>query len=237
VSTTFSGWIIVLTSVDTFLSVKYPTKFQFVKSFKAQIIIILSLSVLFCSLYSTDWIYMVINPEFGCLVVKAKTAKTSKKAKTFYLNIILGCLSIIFPFLFMLLTNILIFLQLLKKSQINRNNFKRAKNLFRVSVGLNFLFLISTMPALIVFLISNLSNVVFSSSPVFFLFLNLLSYIYYSLDFFVYLIANRLFRKKFYDLIKLCYILNKKCKNDDSTRDGRLQIPRNRVKKLVETNL
>ena len=139
----------------------------------------------------------------------------------------------------MLLTNILIFLQLLKKSQINRNNFKRAKNLFRVSVGLNLLFLISTMPAMIVFLINNLSNVVFSSfnSPMFFLLLNMLSYIYYSLDFFVYLIANRLFRKKFYDLIKLCCILNKKCKNDDSTRDGRLQIPRNRVKKLVETNL
>ena len=52
VSTTFSGWIIVLTSVDTFLSVKYPTKFQLVKSFKAQIIIILSLSVLFFSVYA-----------------------------------------------------------------------------------------------------------------------------------------------------------------------------------------
>ena len=152
-STTFSGWIIVLTSVDTFLSVKYPTKFQLVKSFKAQIIIILSLSVLFCSLYSTDWIYMVMNQKLGCLVNHANTA--------FYLNIILGCLSIIFPFLFMLLTNILIFLQLLKKSQINRNNFKRAKNLFRVSVGLNLLFLITTMLAMIVFLISNLSNVVF----------------------------------------------------------------------------
>ena len=207
VSTTFSAWIIALCSVDTFLSVKYPTKFKFVKSFKAQIIIILSLSVLFCSLYSTDWIYLVINPEFGCLVVKAKTA--------FYLNIILGCSSIIFPFLLMLITNILTYLQLLKKSQINRNNVKRANNLFRISVGFNLLFLISSIPGFIVYLVANLANDVFiSTSPFFFQFFNLLSYCFYSIDFFVYLIANRRFRESFFVMIKIFPFWKKNPENE-----------------------
>jgi hypothetical protein len=49
-----SGWIIILTTLDTFLLVKYPTKFKFIKTFKFQMLIVLILFISFCSLYSTD---------------------------------------------------------------------------------------------------------------------------------------------------------------------------------------
>jgi hypothetical protein len=106
-----SGWIIIFTSLDTFLLVKYPTKFKLIKSLKSQMLILLILFISFCALYSTDWIFMIVDSEYGCIVESPIIA--------FYLNLSLSIVSIVIPFLFTFLINILTFLQLRKK-QINR---------------------------------------------------------------------------------------------------------------------
>jgi hypothetical protein len=207
VSSSLSGSIIILTSLDTFLLVKYPTKFKLIKTFKFQMLILLILFMSFCALYSTDWIFMIIDSKSGCVTVSTIIA--------FYLNLSLGIVSIVIPFLSTFLINISIFFQLRKK-QINRNNFKRAKKLFKISVGLDFLFLISSGPNFMIYLISNLSGIRYQLPIIVYRIVSLLSYSYFSLDFFVYLFANRLFKQKFYELIKFSCSLNKKNEAHDS---------------------
>jgi hypothetical protein len=202
---TLSSWLLILTSLDTFLLVKYPTKFKFIKKFKFQMLIILILFISFCALYSTYWIFTIVDSEYGCVTVSPKIS--------FYLNLSLGIFSIVIPFLSTFLINILTFLQL-RKNQMNINNSKRAKKLFKISVGLDFLFLFSFAPSFIIILIGNLSHILFPEI-LYFILINIFPYCYFSLDFFVYLFANRLFKQKFFDLIKFDCNLNKKNKEDD----------------------
>ncbi len=170
-------------------------------------LILLILFISFCALYSTDWIFLIIDSKPGCVTVSQIIA--------FYLNLSLGVVAVVIPFLFTFLINILTFLQLRKK-QINRNNFKRAKKLFKISLGLDFLFLFSNVPNFMIYLISNISGVRYLFPVIVYRTLNLLSYCYFSLDFFVYLFANRLFKQKFYDLMKFHCILYKNNKVHDS---------------------
>ena len=92
-------------------------------------------------------------------------------------------------------TNILTYLQL-KERKINRNQPKKAKKLFKTSLGLNLFFLISNIPVSTVFIIGNISNINFSN--VIYNIFKLITYAYFSLDFFIYYIANRLFRVYFF---------------------------------------
>jgi hypothetical protein len=146
--TSLSTWLLILSSLDTFLVVKYPTKFKYLNNFKFQMLIILILFISFCALYSFYWIYLTVDTESGCVVVSSINA--------FYLNLVVVIVALVIPFLLKFIITILTFLWL-RKNQINGNNFKRAKKLFKISVGLDFLFLISNLPVCIFFLVNNLS--------------------------------------------------------------------------------
>ena len=188
---TFSAWMIVLTSTDIYLTVKYPTKFLFRKKINYQMIIISILFILFCSLYSPYFIYTTIDPNYGCIAVSFEIA--------FYINLYFLILFTVLPFIIMAITNSLTYLHL-QKRQINQNNSKKAKRLFKTSLGLNLFFLISNIPVSTVFIIGNISNINFSN--VIYNIFKLITYAYFSLDFFIYYIANRLFRVYFFYLIK-----------------------------------
>jgi cell shape-determining protein MreC len=107
----------------------------------------LILFISFCAFYAIDWLFLIVDSEYGCIAVSSIIA--------LYYNLSVSIVDIVIPFLFTFLINILTFLQLRKK-QINRNSFKRAKKLFKISLGLDFLFLISNAPVFMIYLISNL---------------------------------------------------------------------------------
>ena len=188
---TLSSWIIVISSIDIYLTVKYPTKFHYRKKFKYQMIIFLILFITICSLYSTDFIYTITDPKNNCKAVSFQIS--------FYLNLYSMILFAVLPFIIMAITNILTYLQL-RERKINRNQPKKAKKLFKTSLGLNLFFFISNIPVFTVYVIGNISNTNFSDF--FYNIFNLISFAYFSFDFFIYIIANRLFREYFYNIIK-----------------------------------
>ena len=193
-TSTLSGWILILTSIYTFLLVKYPTKYKFIQKLKYQMLILGIILIVSCFLFSTDWILMIVDPQYGCVAVSTIIA--------FYLNLTSYSASIIFPFFITVLLNILTYLELRKIKVSSSNSIKNGRKLFKVSLGLDLLFLFSNVPIVIVYLTNNLSGLRISVPVIVLKILDFLSCSYFSLDLLVYLIANRAFREYFLELSK-----------------------------------
>jgi hypothetical protein len=104
-------------------------------------------------MYWIDWIYLTIKSGY-CSTKYSKTA--------FYLGLYCSFIFIIIPFIIISIINAMTFCQL-KKNKLSKRNFKKDKNLFKFSSGINFLFLISNLPVYVVLVISSSFNLDFSS--------------------------------------------------------------------------
>jgi len=122
-----SGCVIILTSLDIFLLVKYPTKFKFVKNFKFQMLILLIFFISFCALYSMDWFF----------VFRSITNYSFLLCAYYLYCCISNSLS------FCIFNKYFNFSSVKVKTDIKRNTVKTAKKLFKISLGLDLLFFIS----------------------------------------------------------------------------------------------
>ena len=210
VSIMISAWIDVIAALEILLLSKYPKRFNWRKIFKNQVIIILILIAISCLLMVPDLVFALVDVNAvarGCGALYAGS-----------LNLYLAVMEVFLPFVCMMVINVLTFFELIK-TKISSKNVLKAKRLFKVSVSLNLLFFISNIPQSCYYLYSSILNI--TPEGLLSIIFNLLSYFYFSLDFFVYLLANRLFREHVSDLLKCCKFCRK------GTENKRISVRRN----------
>jgi hypothetical protein len=189
---TFSALNNVLVSIDTLVIVKYSRRFQFRKKYKNQMLIELIIFLVSC---------MISLPFIFYMILKDGLCSGLTFDISFYINLYYSTVSIILPVIIIVLVSTITFIHLKKtQKRINPKKFKKSKSLLKITLGLNSLFFISNFPPFVVGMIFNLSN---NNMPdLIYNFLALLSYIYYSCDFFIYMVANRLFRDTCFSYFK-----------------------------------
>ena len=183
----FCSWINILNSIDTCCAVKYYSKFQFRNKLNFQIIVLLVFFILsaLCSLPYVLYIHFT-QPVCGIM----------DRLINNYFQYYYVVLYIVVPFIFMVTFNSITFLELIKqKKRVKINNFTDAKNLFKVSVGLNLFFLITQLPFQIMFTVTTFQYSLDMIFYDFMIFAKLLLQVFYSCDIIIYFIANKLFRK------------------------------------------
>ena len=191
-----SSWINVVISIDTYVMVKYPADYHKRKNVKFQVIILSAVFFILCFL-NVPWAYFPI-------VVLTIICYVSDPLIVFYLQIYKNILQILIPCILMLVFSSLTHRELtLKKKIMKRHNIlRKQKNLFKTSLIFNVSFFICNISNIILFIISFVADFMFSQiiSDIFMA----ISYFFYSFDFFIYLISNRIFREYFFSLFNGC---------------------------------
>jgi hypothetical protein len=194
----FTAWVNVIASFDTLMLVKNPTKFKFRKNYKYQIFVILVGFFVTC-LISLPAVF--IN-SIGGEDNYCEPRYTPLNFHLFYFELYLFTVPVLIPFLINIVVSSITFLYLRKTQiNINQNNYKKSKSLFKTTVYLNLVFLITYFTSFIIKIIF----IFYIKIEIPFIlghFLDLLIYFYYSSDFFIYMIANRLFRETFISFFK-----------------------------------
>ena len=195
-----SSWINVINSIDTFCTVKYYSRFLFRKTFYFQIISFLLIFILSC-FFAVPFYFFDFNQFSVCGPIYMSYIIDT------CLDYYYMALFIVIPFIISITINYLTYTELVRqKKRVKQKDFKNAKNLFRLSLGLNLFFLLAQIPFFIVSTINVfnqfMEDLLYVSNNLIF-FSQLISYIFYSMDIVVYFIVNKLFRKYCLDLF-LC---------------------------------
>jgi hypothetical protein len=205
---TMSPWMNVIISIDVFILIKYPLRFNFRKKLKFQIAICSSLFFAVCVINIPNWFYSAIVPTFGC------TSPTQEIS--FYMNMFNMILQIIAPFILTVIFLSLSFHQLLVKKKIkNRKGEKTEKSFFKILILLNILFCLFNLPNVVAGIITNFFDFNCESIKLvetILFFLTQFSYLYFSLDIIAYSFSNKLFRKYLLSLLA-CFFSKKIKKN------------------------
>ena len=199
----FCSWIIVLSSIDRLLSVKYATRFQFRNKLKYQA---LALSVIFVVILFLDipfYSYFDIHVQSN----NSTLCATNDIFIQFYIDLTNLLISTIIPFFIMVLCTILIGHTLItQKSRLmeNRRTYKKELQYVKVLYALDAFFLICNLPFCIQQLISDgftINNKPYFFQTFIFNVTNSIIYIQNAFAFFVYFISNKGFRKYFLSII------------------------------------
>lgn len=194
-----SPWILSLTSIDRYLKVKYPTTLQFRNNFKYQLMAIIGIIVLISLINIPIYIYHDVEANNGCL--------TTDNTVQVYLDILNALLGVIIPFVIMAVTTFLIGHELIKKKknlkQENKKRFERDLNLIKTLLIMDSYFLLLNLPYCIYMIACDLLNInAFDTLTLYIV--CILTYIFSSCDFFIFIIFNKLFRNYFISIIKGC---------------------------------
>ena len=193
----FSAWHNVIISMDTYLLVKFPTKFKFRKTLIFQIIITL--------------IVLIISFLFNLPLFKMIFFKNySTRSEWILILTFSTIMDLAIPFILMIIFNSLTFRQLaLMRKRANQNGLSNAIKLYIIMLVMDFLFLISYLPnRMVLFLDLNLIFDKCACFKLFYYYSYLLQCAYYFFDFFVYFISNKLFRKYCLTLVT-CHVCKK----------------------------
>lgn len=187
----FTAYINVVCSIDTYFMVKFPTDYQFRKKIKFQVILLSIIFLVLCLLNVPRYIYMTIEPYFGCT--------SSNLQIESYLTIANFCIQTLIPVILIIIFSCLTFYELvIKKRRLNRNAvLKNEKNLFRTSMGFNAFFFTCNLPISIIFALSFFSNIKIPCTSLIYDISTLIQAVYYSFDIFIYIASNRIFREYF----------------------------------------
>jgi hypothetical protein len=178
--------------------VKFPADYQKLKKIRYQVVIILSIFAILCCL-NVPWAYYpTVFSTIGCY--------TRDPFIAIYLSFYKTTLQIFIPCILMLVFSTLTYLELVvRKRRVRRHNIlRKEKNLFKTSLFFNILFFVCNIPYCLQFLISYFSNYMFSQIVTDILMF--IQYLFYSLDIFIYLISNRIFREYCFYLFCCCSI-------------------------------
>ena len=132
-----SPWMNLLSSIDRYLSVKYPTKFKFRNEFKYQALAIFSICLAICSVNVPFFLFVNVGENgTGCV---ADTLDAG-----FYMNCLNLLMSTIIPCFFMLLSTGMIGYELIvlrRKTFGNLRHFHKEKRLVLTLFILNFFYM------------------------------------------------------------------------------------------------
>jgi hypothetical protein len=196
-----SPWIMITSSLDRYIATKYPTEFMFRKEFKYQalaiIIILFSITFINIPYFYFFKIVRINSNETSCQFENFTTF--------FYMDLSDALISTIIPFLLMSLFNLLTYKALLKSKKINlrRKKYYKESRFFKVILLMNIFFLTCNFPIFIYVETYDVLGISYFGRPVFF-YLTYLTFLYSSLNFFVYFFSNKLFRRYFSAIVCLC---------------------------------
>ena len=202
----FSTWMICVSSVDRFLSVKYPYRFKIRSELRFQIFIV---SIVLIGLISVNLPYGFYNSINNNKNMSLCSYDDESVKIGFYLDILNGLTTVVVPFIIMVISTILIAHQLIKQKKRvdkNRKEFDREMKFAKVALSMDLWFVVCTLPF---FLVAVVADVTADTS--YRLYLDGFAFLtncFVSLDFFVFLAANKLFRQEFICILSNFY---KKC--------------------------
>ena len=192
-----SPWMNLLSSIDSYLSIKFPTKDKFRNQVKYQVL----------AMITVGFTILIINVPF-ILYVDAKTNSTDGSgcmAMSFtagiYMNGLNLLMSTIIPFFFILVSTSLIAYELivLKKKRFQKRKFQKEKRLVKTLFILNFFYLLTNLPFSILVWVYGSLKINFFGTLGYFIVL-CVGMSYSSLPFFIFLMFNNLFRKSIVSL-------------------------------------
>ena len=200
---TITPWIIVLSSIDRYISVKFPTRFQFRNQLKYQAIAILATfsAILLLNLPILFSMTLLDGNQTICGFVDSYAS--------FEIDILNAVFQTFIPFLIMILTTFLIACELYNKKKILKG--KKLKNeiqFVKVLFSMNLFFLITYLPYSILLITDDLLGVVYFGT-ISYDTVMIVNNMFFSLDFFVFFISNKRFRKHFLSMINFKKKYNK----------------------------
>ena len=196
-------WLLTLSSVDRYLSVKCPTTFKFRLKFKYQFLAIIILTIAICLVNIPTVMYhdVVYVSGFG------NECSTTDFKIQFKLDIFNLVFAILIPFLVMIISTTLIGLQLienktkLNKAKADRLAFKKEVKLIKILSVMDLYFLLFNLPYTIVTIYNDVQGLNSLNQLVLYI-VDIFAYIFSSCDFFIYLCFNKLFKKHFLKMIQ-----------------------------------
>jgi hypothetical protein len=178
----FSGWIVVISLLDRFVSVKYPKKFKFRSSFKYQAIIVSLIFLILILIHVPFYLFYDVygsNETSSCTVDNIYTS--------YYLNLLSFLVGIMLPFLIMIVLTILTGHHLVKgkRKLAKSKSLIKEKKLIKMTVFISSVFFILNLPyylSLYIYEFSTGNRIRFSEGiPYIFIYLAyILSYVYNS---------------------------------------------------------
>lgn len=196
-----SVWIIVLSSIDRFLAVKYSHKFHSRNKFKYQsgavFIIFVVLMLVDIPFFLSYDVYEHGNETFCGY-------NPSSISIGFYMDLLNSFISTFVPFVLMILSTFIIGHHLIKhKTKLirNKNNFTKELQFVKVMCAIDIFYLICTLPFCILTVTYDALGVNYFGTLEFSI-VNFLTYVYSSFDFFIYFSCNKLFREYFMAIIR-----------------------------------
>ena len=204
-----SPWIMVLSTLDRLIAVKFPTRFQFRNSIKFQIA---AIGTLFLSLLLIDFPLLILEDVFlqfnqsKCNIVGTQNGVVMVTVNIFFSTFI--------PFIIIITSTCIIVKQLInqrKQWEQNKQDFSKEFKLAKTFIAIGSFYLVCYLP----FNLGGLSYYLSSNSQFYWTILtdalNSLNYVYSSCDFFVIFASNRIFRKYFFSSFRrLSFMLNEK---------------------------
>ena len=191
-----SPWIISLSSIDRYLSIKYPRALSIRKKFSFQLIAIISVLLAIILIDIPFFIYHdVVSNETGC-------APTTFRVQ-FYLDIFNDLVSTIIPFCIMISTTLLTaYLIIKQKSKLNihSNKLQKEMQLIKILLAMDLYFLICNLPCCILTIVDDVLEINYFGTLSFTI-LNALSNVFSSCDLIIYLAFNKLFRRHFISMV------------------------------------
>ena len=192
-----SPWIISISSVDRYLSIKYPKSLRFRNKFAFQSTSILIIFVAIILIDIPIFIYHDVSLN------ETRCVPTTFNIQ-FYLDILINLVSTIIPFCIMISTTLLTACNLKKqKSKLKCHSSKLGKELqlIKVLLAMDFYFLICNFPCNILTIVDDLLGINYFDTASFYI-LNAMSNVFFSCNFFIYFAFNKLFRHQFISLLK-----------------------------------
>ena len=201
-----SPWILTLSSIDRYMSVKYPTTLQFRNEFKFQLMAIIGITIFICLANIPIYLFMDIEVGLGCVPINSSIQ--------FYLDLTNALLGTLIPFVIMLVTACLIWHQFIEKRTALQQNsiskYKKEIKFIKTLFIINAYFLICYLPAIIYMLVYDIEKINPYGTFGFSILLAITS-VFSACDFFVYFIFNKLFRRYIFSTVNYCR--NKDAKN------------------------
>ena len=196
-----SAWILVLISVDRFLSIYMPGKFLFRKQIKNQLMACLIVTIYNC---------IIFIPAIVSSGLRLNLSNTNNntinchKGDLVHLNDLIELInSILITFIIMILCTIFTILAIFKsrnKSSSSSNQAKRDIRFAIVSIALNISFFVLTFPQDFYVLIDFILSLKVDNHA--FLILSMLKTFHFGTTFYLTIILNQTFRNEFFNLIK-----------------------------------
>ena len=180
-------WTNVLSSIDRYLSVKYPTKCQFRKQFKFQACFVL---IIFGS------IILINIPYFINLQVNNNACRMPFYTIVYWTIFLNGTMNCILPSICMIIMNSMTIYQLVvRRKKFNKTHFDKEVQLAKVLFAINLVFIILNLPFAIYLGVQYFLGVNFFITFGYRVVV-VLQKIDYSCIFVVYYFSNKLFRQE-----------------------------------------